>query len=70
MCAQAILLQRWLQSSCRKGVTSTCHANPDLPVGILAEDAHGSRWRALQRLLPREDLVLLCDADALVDPRV
>jgi glutamate racemase len=31
-------------------------------VGILAEDAHGvSVARALQRLLPREDLLLLCD---------
>jgi glutamate racemase len=31
-------------------------------VGILAEDGHGiSVARALQRLLPREDLVLLCD---------
>ena len=36
--------------------------NPDRPVGILAEDAHGvSVARALQRLLPREDLLLLCD---------
>ena len=32
------------------------------PVGILAEDADGiSVARALQRLLPREDLLLLCD---------
>jgi glutamate racemase len=31
-------------------------------VGILAEDGHGiSVARALQRLLPREDLLLLCD---------
>jgi glutamate racemase len=31
-------------------------------VGILAEDAHGiSVARALQRLLPREDVLLLCD---------
>ena len=31
-------------------------------MGILAEDAHGiSVARALQRLLPREDLLLLCD---------
>jgi glutamate racemase len=31
-------------------------------VGILAEDAHGiSVARSLQRLLPREDLLLLCD---------
>jgi glutamate racemase len=31
-------------------------------VGILAEDAHGILVaRALQRLLPREDLLLLCD---------
>ena len=31
-------------------------------MGILAEDAHGiSVARAVQRLLPREDLVLLCD---------
>jgi glutamate racemase len=36
--------------------------SPDRPVGILAEDAHGvSVARALQRLLPREDLLLLCD---------
>ena len=35
---------------------------PDRPVGILAEDAHGiSVATALQRLLPREDLLLLCD---------
>jgi glutamate racemase len=32
------------------------------PIGILAEDAGGvSVARALQRLLPREDLLLLCD---------
>ncbi len=31
-------------------------------MGILAEDAHGvSVARALQRLMPREDVVLLCD---------
>ena len=31
-------------------------------MGILAEDAHGiSVARALQRLLPREDVLLLCD---------
>jgi|tagenome__1003787_1003787.scaffolds.fasta_scaffold20711358_2 glutamate racemase len=36
--------------------------NPDRPVGILAEDAHGvSVARALQRLLPREDVLLVCD---------
>jgi glutamate racemase len=36
--------------------------NPERPVGILAEDAHGvSVARALQRLLPREDVLLVCD---------
>jgi glutamate racemase len=36
--------------------------SPDRPIGILAEDAGGvSVARAIQRLLPREDLVLLCD---------
>ena len=31
-------------------------------MGILAEDGHGiAVARALQRLLPREDLLLLCD---------
>ena len=35
---------------------------PTAPIGILAEDAGGvSVARALQRLLPREDLLLLCD---------
>jgi hypothetical protein len=35
---------------------------PDRPIGILAEDAGGvSVARSLQRLLPREDLLLLCD---------
>jgi glutamate racemase len=35
---------------------------PDRPIGILAEDAGGiSVARALQRLLPREDILLLCD---------
>jgi len=36
--------------------------SPDQPVGILAEDAHGvAVARSVQRLLPKEDVLLLCD---------
>ena len=46
----------------RPGEDATAGLTPDRPVGILAEDGHGiSVARALQRLLPREDLLLLCD---------
>ena len=46
----------------RPGEDAAAGLTPDRPVGILAEDGHGiSVARALQRLLPREDLLLLCD---------
>src|SRR4029077_10654146 len=46
----------------RPGEEAPTGLNPDQPVGILAEDAHGvSVARSLQRLLPKEDVLLLCD---------
>src|SRR4029078_11405276 len=46
----------------RPGEDASAGLTPARPVGILAEDGHGiAVARALQRLLPREDLLLLCD---------